>query len=63
MKIRKCTLPDAPPCPFGHKFRWIGYDNKDKKYVRVTKSIFKKLINDLDIDLVDNPKSVFDNMK
>jgi hypothetical protein len=27
-EIRKGTLPDAPPCPFGNKFKWIGFDKK-----------------------------------
>ena len=43
-ELRKGTLPDAPPCPFGHRFKWIGYDLVDKKYVRLTKSVFKRLI-------------------
>jgi len=43
-ELRKGTLPDAPPCPFGNRFKWIGFDKKEKKYVWVTKSVFKKLI-------------------
>lgn len=43
-ELRKGTRPDAPPCPFGHRFKWIGFDKKEMKYVRVTKSVFKKLI-------------------
>ncbi|MCM5664177.1 hypothetical protein [Galbibacter mesophilus] len=35
---------DAPKCPFGHSYEWIGYDDVNQKFVRFTKSVFKKLI-------------------
>ncbi|MFT4535356.1 MAG: hypothetical protein ACJA1A_001933 [Saprospiraceae bacterium] len=59
-EIRKGTFPDAPPCPFGHRFKWIGYDMEEMKYVRVTKSVFKRLIADLDEDVVAKYESDFD---
>ncbi|MCI0922458.1 hypothetical protein [Sphingobacterium rhinopitheci] len=37
----------APTCSYGNKLEWVGYDNKEKKYVRFTKSVFKKLVNQL----------------
>ncbi len=43
-ELRSGSRPDAPPCPYGHRFKWIGYDKKEMKYVRVTKSVFKHLI-------------------
>ncbi len=51
-QLRKGTLEDAPPCPFGHRFKWIGFDNEKKEYVRVTKSVFKRLIKELDQEFV-----------
>ena len=27
-ELCKGTLPDAPPCPYGHRFKWIGFDKK-----------------------------------
>lgn len=36
--------PDAPFCPFGNKYNWIGFDTVFNEYVRFTKSVFKKLI-------------------
>jgi len=42
------TRPDAPPCPFGHRFKWIGFDKEKKEYVRVTKSVFKRLISSVE---------------
>ncbi|MFT6334365.1 MAG: hypothetical protein ACJATI_001103 [Halioglobus sp.] len=62
-EIRKGTLPDAPPCPFGNKFKWIGFDKKEMEYVRVTKSVFKRLIEDLDKDFVEKHESDFDELK
>jgi len=36
--------PDAPLCPYGNTYEWIGYDKKAKEYVRFTKSVFKLLV-------------------
>lgn len=58
-QLRKGTLEDAPPCPFGHRFKWIGYDSEKEKYVRVTKSVFKRLINGLDEDFVQEHERDF----
>ena len=51
-ELRKGSAPGAPPCPYGHQFKWIGYDKEEMKYVRVTKSVFKRMINQLDADMV-----------
>ncbi len=31
----------APPCPYGNKYAWIGFDREAGEYVRFTKSIIK----------------------
>ena len=62
-ELRKGTLPDAPPCPFGHRFKWIGFDKAEMKYVRVTKSVFKRLINDMDKDFVEEYESSFSEIQ
>lgn len=51
-EIRKGNLPNAPLCPFGNTFKWIGFDKKEMKYVRFTKSVFKRLIKELDPKVV-----------
>lgn len=61
-ELRKGTHPDAPPCPYGNQFKWIGFDKQEKKYIRVTKSVFKKLINQLDQDFVANHETYFKKM-
>ena len=43
-ELRKGNMSDAPSCPFGNRFKWIGYDKTEMKYIRFTKSVFKKLI-------------------
>ena len=43
-ELRNGLSANAPNCPYGNKFRWIGYDLESKEYVRFTKSIFKLLI-------------------
>lgn len=58
-ELRKGTLPDAPPCPYGHRFKWIGYDKQEMQYVRVTKSVFKRLISKLDIQIVSEHEANF----
>ena len=47
-ELRKGTQSDAPLCPFGNQFEWIGFDKEEMKYVRFTKSVFKKLIRQTD---------------
>jgi hypothetical protein len=37
----------APMCPFGNHYQWIGFDNEEQNYVRFTKSVFKKLIKQI----------------
>ena len=50
-ELRKGTEHAAPNCPFGNRFEWIGFDKEKREYVRVTKSVFKRLIKELeDID-------------
>ena len=43
-ELRPGNQPDAPHCPYGNKYQWIGYDLVSKEYVRFTKSVFKLLI-------------------
>ena len=47
-ELRRGNAPDAPLCPYGNHFAWIGYDKEMKKYVRFTKSVFKKLIRTIE---------------
>lgn len=47
-ELRKGTQSDTPLCPFGNQFEWIGFDKEEMKYVRFTKSVFKKLIRQTD---------------
>ncbi len=37
--------PNAPLCPYGNSFEWIGYDLETQEYVRFTKSVFKELVH------------------
>lgn len=38
----------APTCTFGNVQQWVGYDKKQKRFVRFTKSVFKKLIQQIE---------------
>ena len=44
-QLRSGNEFDAPLCPYGNHYQWIGFDLKEQCYVRFTKSVFKKLIN------------------
>jgi hypothetical protein len=44
-ELRKGNQTDAPDCPYGNKYQWIGYDLATMEYVRFTKSVFKLLIS------------------
>lgn len=46
-ELRSGRSEGAPNCPFGNHYEWIGFDKKEQKYVRFTKSVFKKLIQDV----------------
>ena len=39
---------NAPLCPYGNHYKWIGFDLKTNEYVRLTKSVFKLLINKIE---------------
>lgn len=43
-ELKNGDSDDAPLCPYGNKYQWIGYDMTTKEYVRFTKSVFKLLI-------------------
>ena len=47
-ELRDGNQPDAPPCPYGNRYKWIGYDKQEQKYVRFTTSVFKRLIKEID---------------
>lgn len=34
----------APTCSYGNVQQWVGYDKKDQKFIRFTKSVFKQLV-------------------
>jgi len=41
--------PDAPDCPYGNRYEWIGFDRKSREYIRFTKSVFKLLVKDIEV--------------
>ena len=47
-ELRRGTTPDAPDCPYGNRYAWIGFDKKEQEYVRFTKSVFKKLVREIE---------------
>ncbi len=49
-ELRNGQVEDAPNCPYGNKFEWIGYDLDSEAYVRFTKSVFKLLIKTIPVD-------------
>lgn len=45
-ELRSGQEQDAPLCPYGNHYQWIGYDLEQNEYVRFTKSVFKLLIKE-----------------
>ena len=43
-ELRSGQEQDAPSCPYGNRYQWIGYDLAMQEFVRFTKSVFKLLI-------------------
>lgn len=44
-ELRPGSADGAPPCPYGNQYQWVVFDTETKEYVRVTKSVFKVMIN------------------
>jgi len=47
-ELRSGSSEGASLCPFGNHFEWIGYDKVSLEYVRFSKSVFKKLIQEIE---------------
>jgi hypothetical protein len=45
-ELRSGQEEDAPLCPYGNHYQWIGYDKVAGEYIRFTKSVFKKLVQE-----------------
>ena len=45
-ELRSGLESGAPNCPFGNNYKWIGFDTAKNEYVRLSKSVFKKLIHE-----------------
>lgn len=45
-ELKSGSEPNAPLCPFGNPYQWIGYDKAKEEYVRFTKSVYKKLVRE-----------------
>ncbi|MBT8233176.1 MAG: hypothetical protein HKO66_09830 [Saprospiraceae bacterium] len=45
-ELRSGKQDDAPLCPYGNHFEWIGFDLERNEYVRFTKSVFKLLVKE-----------------
>ena len=48
-ELRSGQEEDAPPCPYGNRFQWIGFDKTTREYLRFTKSVFKKLVSQKEV--------------
>lgn len=49
-ELRAGSVADAPNCPYGNRYQWIGYDLDSAEYVRFTESVFKLLVNQIGIN-------------
>lgn len=44
-ELRNGNTSDAPKCPYGNTYKWIGFDLVNREYVRFTTSVFKQIMN------------------
>ena len=42
------SIAGAPTCAYGNVKEWVGYDKAEGTFVRFTKSVYKKLISQID---------------
>ena len=47
-ELRNGNVEGAPLCPFGNQYNWIGFDKKTNSYIRLTKSVFKVIMQEKD---------------
>lgn len=47
-ELRSGHEENAPLCPYGNHYEWIGFDKIEEEYVRFTKSVFKKLVREIE---------------
>lgn len=47
-ELRSGAETNAPSCPYGNRYQWVGFDLQSEEYVRFTKSVFKLLITEYD---------------
>lgn len=45
-ELRSGLEENAPLCPYGNHYEWIGFDKSTNEFVRFTKSVFKKLVRE-----------------
>ena len=43
-ELRNGNEANAPLCPYGNHYQWIGFDLVTQEYTRFTKSVFKVLV-------------------
>ena len=55
-ELRSGIADDAPLCPYGNHYTWIGYFLEAQIYVRFTKSVFKLLVRQQDSSATTNDK-------
>lgn len=48
-ELRSGHEENAPLCPYGNHYEWIGFDKETNEYIRVTKSVFKKLVREIEV--------------
>lgn len=51
-ELSKGTEADAPSFSFGSRYQWIGFDKEEIPYVRMTKSVFRLLMADINTETV-----------
>jgi len=46
-ELRTGNAANAPLCPYGNQYQWLGFDKEKKEYVRFSKRLFKSLIQEM----------------
>lgn len=58
-ELRSGNEENAPLCPYGNHYVWIGFDIEKQEYVRFAKSVFKKLVQNIESKKSNIRKSNF----
>ena len=61
-ELRSGNEAEAPACPYGNRYAWVGFDKANQEYVRFSKRLFKSLIQHINETTIENETKKTDHL-